>query len=582
MPAGFFSNAQGGDAEDMADNISESFGAKKSLGELLLEEKLITHEQLETAVKIQQKQGGRLSKILRSSGMVKPEDLATILSVQLNIPIIDLQRHKVQEEALRLIPEDIARKHMLIPLDVVGDSLVAVMADPEDIQTIEDIKTRVKMRVEVALGIPADIERAIDLNYRSIAEIEKQVREFAPRVAEETIVTQELVARTPIAQTVNLIITQAVRDRASDIHIEPQEDRLRVRFRIDGVLHDMFALPRSAHIPLISRIKVLAEMNIAEQRRPQDGQITVTVGDRQVDIRVASMATTYGERVTLRILDKSLSVISLSQLGLLPDSLKKFEAITSNPFGLILVGGPTGAGKTTTLYAIINSLDRSGRNIMTVEDPIEYRFRDINQTQVNPKAGITFASGLRSIMRHDPNIILVGEIRDKETAAIAVQAALTGHLVLSSIHANDAVGVLFRLIDLGIESYLITSTLLGISTQRMVRRICLDCRVSYTPPPEELHYYDAELSERPSVFYSAGDGCNLCAGTGYRGRTSVFEVLPMTEQIRRMLLSGRSAVDIKAKALEEGMITMRKDGMTKVKDGITTIKEVIRNVSSIA
>ncbi len=566
----------------MVDNTAESFSVKKSLGELLLEEKLITPEQLEMAVKLQQKQGGRLSQILRASGLVKPEDLATILSVHLNIPVIDLQRHKVQPEALRLIPEDIARKHLLIPLDVVGDSLVVVMADPEDIQTIEDIKTRAKMRVEVALGIPADIERAIDLNYRSVAEIEKQVREFAPRVAEETAVTQELVARSPIAQTVNLIISQAVKDRASDIHIEPQEDRLRVRFRIDGVLHDMFSLPRGAHVPLISRIKVLAEMNIAEQRRPQDGQMTVNTGDRQVDIRVASMATVYGERVTLRILDKSLSVMNLSQLGLLPDSLKRFEAMIANPFGLILVGGPTGAGKTTTLYAAINTLDRAGRNIMTIEDPIEYRFRDINQTQVNPKAGITFASGLRSIMRHNPDIILVGEIRDKETASIAVQAALTGHLVLSSIHANDAVGVLFRLVDLGIEPYLVTSTLLGISTQRMVRRLCLDCRVRYTPPPEELDYYDAELAERPSVFYSPGDGCNLCAGTGYRGRTGVFEVLLMTEAIRHMFLCGKSAVDIKAQALKEGMITMRRDGMTKVKDGITTIKEVIRNVSSIA
>ncbi len=566
----------------MVDNTAESFSVKKSLGELLLEEKLITPEQLEMAVKLQQKQGGRLSQILRASGLVKPEDLATILSVHLNIPVIDLQRHKVQPEALRLIPEDIARKHLLIPLDVVGDSLVVVMADPEDIQTIEDIKTRAKMRVEVALGIPADIERAIDLNYRSVAEIEKQVREFAPRVAEETAVTQELVARSPIAQTVNLIISQAVKDRASDIHIEPQEDRLRVRFRIDGVLHDMFSLPRGAHVPLISRIKVLAEMNIAEQRRPQDGQMTVNTGDRQVDIRVASMATVYGERVTLRILDKSLSVMNLSQLGLLPDSLKRFEAMIANPFGLILVGGPTGAGKTTTLYAAINTLDRAGRNIMTIEDPIEYRFRDINQTQVNPKAGITFASGLRSIMRHNPDIILVGEIRDKETASIAVQAALTGHLVLSSIHANDAVGVLFRLVDLGIEPYLVTSTLLGISTQRMVRRLCLDCRVRYTPPPEELDYYDTELAERPSVFYSPGDGCNLCAGTGYRGRTGVFEVLLMTEAIRHMFLCGKSAVDIKAQALKEGMITMRRDGMTKVKDGITTIKEVIRNVSSIA
>lgn len=567
--------------EDKPESITESLGFRKSLGELLVEEKLITPEQLETALRMQQRQGGTLREILHMSGMVKPEELAAVLSLQLNVPLIDLQRHKVQPEALRLVPESIARKHTLIPLDVVGDSLVVVMADPQDIQAIEDIKAQAKMRVEVALGVPNDIERAIDLNYRAIAEIEKQVHELTPRVIEERIVTPEFVAKTPIAQTINLIITQAVRDRASDIHIEPQEDRLRVRFRIDGSLRDMFALPRGAQIPLVSRIKVLAEMNIAEQRRPQDGQFTIAVGDRQIDIRVASMVTAYGERVTLRILDKSLSVMNLSQLGLLPDSSKKFQTMIKNPFGLILVGGPTGAGKTTTLYALINSLDRSGRNIMTIEDPIEYRFRDINQTQVNPKAGITFASGLRAIMRHDPNIILVGEIRDQETAAIAVQAALTGHLVLSSIHANDAVGVLFRLVDLGAEPYLIASTLVGISTQRMVRRLCMHCRTTYQPSPEELAFYDAEVSERPPVFYTAGEGCNLCASIGYVGRIGVFEVLTMTEQIRRVLLNNMSAVDIKSEALKEGMLTMQRDGVLKVKEGITTISEVMRSVASL-
>jgi general secretion pathway protein E len=560
----------------------ETPGGRISLGEMLVQEQLITPEQLDIALKIQQRQGGRLSEILRASGMVKAEDLAMVMSVQLNVPLIDLQRHKVQPEALRLIPEDIARKHTIIPLDVVGDSLVVVMADPQDIQTIEDIKAQVKMKVETALGIASDIERAIDLNYRSASEIEKQVREFAPRVVEETIVTPELVAKTPIAQTVNLVVTQAVRDRASDIHIEPQEDRLRVRFRIDGVLHDMYSLPRGAHVPLVSRIKVLADMNIAEQRRPQDGQFTISVADRDIDIRVASMATAYGERVTMRILDKSLSLLSLPDLGLFPENLRRFQTMIKNPFGLILVGGPTGSGKTTTLYALINSLDRSGRNIMTIEDPIEYRFKDINQTQVNLKAGLTFASGLRAIMRHDPNIILVGEIRDRETASVAVQAALTGHLVLSSIHANDAVGVLFRLIDLGAEPYLIASTLIGISTQRMSRRLCTHCRFPYQPAPEELAAYDSELSERPSAFYSSGEGCNLCSNIGYMGRTGVFEVLPVTDTIRQMVLTNMSAVEIKAEALKEGMITMRKDGMLKVKDGITTISEILRSVSSVA
>ena len=561
--------------------MTDNSGVRKSLEQLLVEEKFITPEQLENALKVQQRQGGRLGEILLQQGLVKAPDLATILSLRLNIPLIDLQRHKIQPEALSLIPEHVARKHTLIPLDVVGNSLVVVMADPQDIQTIEDIKAQVKMNVEVALGVSTDILGAIDLNYRSVAEIEKQVSEFAPVQEEVTLVTPELVAKTPISQTLDLLLTQAVRDRASDIHIEPQENRLRIRFRIDGILRDVLSLPSGAHTPLISRIKVLAEMNIAEQRRPQDGQFSITVAGRDIDIRTASMSTVYGERVTLRILDKALSLFALPQLGLATDSLKKFQMMMKSPFGLVLVGGPTGSGKTTTLYALINSLDRTENNIMTVEDPVEYHFANINQTRVNPKAGITFANGLRAIMRHDPDVVLVGEIRDNETATIAIQAALTGHLVLSSVHANDAVGVLFRMVDLGIERYMLASTLVGISTQRMVRKLCPHCLAPYQPSPEELAAYDEELSERPITFYGSGLGCNLCGNIGYQGRTGIFETLLMSETIRRMLLTNTSAVDIKAQALQEGMVTMKQDGMLKVKQGITTVSEVLRNVFSI-
>ena len=554
--------------------------ARKSLGEMLVEENLLTAEQLDNAVELQRRQGGKLSEVLVNQGLVKAEDLAAVLSVQLNVPLIDLKRHMVQPNALRLIPEDIARKHTLIPLDVVGDALVVVMADPEDLRAIEDIKAQAKMRVEVALGIPSDIERAIDLNYRSSGEIEKQVSQFAPPVEEEAEVTSELIARTPIAQTLDLLMAQAVRDRASDVHIEPQESRLRIRYRIDGILHDMFSLPLSAHTPLVSRVKILAEMNIAEQRRPQDGQFSIKAGDKEVDIRVATMETAHGERVALRILDRSLALFTLPELGFLAEALKKYRAVMKSPFGLILVGGPTGSGKTTTLYASIAQLEQNERNILTIEDPIEYRFMDINQTQVNAKAGITFASGLRAIMRHDPDVILVGEIRDKDTATTAVQAALTGHLVLSSIHANDGVGVLFRLVDLGVEPYLISSTLVGIVAQRMVRRICPHCRAPCQPSVEEQIVYDEEMKQQPTTFYS-GAGCNLCANTGYRGRTGLFELLVMSEEIRRMLLSNASAGDIKAQALREGMVTMKRDGMLKVKEGITSVSEVLRNVFSI-
>jgi len=378
-----------------------------------------------------------------------------------------------------------------------------------------------------------------------------------------------------------MLVAQAVSDRASDIHIEAQEDRLRIRFRIDGVLTDILSLPLSAHGPLLSRIKILAGMNIAEQRRPQDGQMTVRVRDKDIDIRVATMATVHGERATLRILDKSLSLISLSQLGLMTDSLAKFQMMARNPFGLVLVGGPTGSGKTTTLYALINTFDRTGRNIVTIEDPVEYRFNDISQNQVNVKADVTFASGLRALMRHDPNVILVGEIRDQETAAIAVQAALTGHLVLSSVHANDSVGVVFRMMNLGVEPYLLTSTLVGVSTQRMARRLCPHCLIPYKPTPEELDAYDKEVAERPPVFYGAGTGCNMCADTGYQGRIGLFEVLVMTDGMRKMIRSSATAVDLKAQALEEGMVTMKRDGMLKVKEGQTSISEVLRRVFTI-
>jgi len=553
---------------------------KKSLGEMLVEENLLTREQLESALALQRQQGGKLNDILIKQGLVKPETLAIMLSIQLNLPLIDLKRHTIQPQALQLIPEDMARKHALIPMDIVNDSLMVVMADPEDIHTIEDLKAQAKMRVEVSLGVRSDIERAININYRSSGAIENNVSKFAPASEDKPDDTPILTARTPIAETIDLLVAQAVRDRASDVHIEPQEDRLRIRYRIDGILHDMFSFPLSIHMPLVSRIKILAEMDISEQRRPQDGQFSVKLGDNEVDIRVATMETPCGERVTLRILDKSLALFTLSELGFLPGILKTYKAMLKSPIGMILVSGPTGSGKTTTLYASINELDRNERNIMTIEDPIEYNFMDINQTQVNNKAGITFASGLRAIMRHDPDVILVGEIRDTDTVTTAIQSALTGHLVLSSIHANDTVGVLSRLMDLGVEPASISSTLIGVVAQRMVRRICPNCRAPYQPTEEEMQAFNKEIERETPTFYS-GSGCNLCANTGYRGRTGIFEFLIMSEDIRKMLRSNAGSSEIRTQAISEGMVTMKRDGMLKVKEGITSISEVLRNVFSI-
>jgi general secretion pathway protein E len=554
--------------------------SKKNLGEMLIEEKLITPQQLETAQAEIQQKGGKLSDTLLKLGMVKPDELAVVLSIYLNAPLIDLKRHAIQPQALKLIPEEMARKQSFIPMDIVNDSLLVVMADPEDVSAIQDIKTQAKMRIEVALGVRSDIERAININYRSSNAIEEQVSHIPvqPEAKVEEIST--LTAHTPIAETLDLLVTQAVKDRASDVHIEPQEDRLRVRYRIDGILHDMFSFPLSIHQPLVSRIKILAEMDISEQRRPQDGQFSIKIGANEVDIRTATMETPHGERVTLRILDKSLALFTLPELGFRPDVLKLYRSMLKSPLGMILVGGPTGSGKTTTLYASINELNRNERNIMTIEDPIEYSFMDINQTQVNNKAGLTFAGGLRAIMRHDPDVILVGEIRDNDTVNTAIQAALTGHLVLSSIHANDAVGVLFRLLDLDAEVPSISTTLIGIVSQRMVRRICTNCRAPFQPPEEELEDYLKEMGNQETVFYQ-GAGCNLCANTGYRGRTGIFEFLIMSETIRKLLRSGAGAGELRAQAIAEGMITMRRDGMLKVRDGITSISEVKRSVFSI-
>lgn len=553
--------------------------ARKDLGEMLLEERLVTPEQLARALEIQRTRGGTLGEVLVREGYVRSEDLAAVQSVLFNVPFIDLKRHVIQPDAIKLVPEEMARKHTLIPMDIIGDSLMVVMADPSDVRTIEDIRARSGRRVEVALGIPADIRQAIDLNYRSVGEITRQVSQFAP-AEEKAAVTSEVIARTPVAQSLELIIAQAVKDRASDVHIEPQAGHLRVRYRVDGILHDAFSLPLSAGAPLVSRIKVLGGMDIAEQRRPQDGQFSMKVGEKDVDIRVATMEAAYGERVTLRILDKSLSIIPLSDLGFTPDALERYRAALRSPFGMILVSGPTGSGKTTTLYASINTLDRIQRNILTIEDPIEYRFENISQTQVNPKAGITFAGGLRAAMRHNPDVILVGEIRDKDTVTTAVQAALTGHLVLSSIHANDAIGVIFRLLDLGIERYLVASTVVGIVAQRMLRRICPYCRTAYQPTAEERAVYEEEMKEKPGPLF-AGAGCHLCNNTGFRGRTGLYEVLIVTDRIRDMVLSNAGAAEIKAQAVKDGMTTIRRNGMVKAKEGITTLGEVLRTAFTL-
>ncbi len=559
--------------------------SQKDLGQMLVEAGLIVEEQLQRVKEMQRQSGDSLERILLQQRLITPQQLAFFTSLQLGIPYVNLKREGVQSHAVKLIPESIARKYGIIPVDTTDGAVVVAMEDPRDIQAIEDVAAVTMKRVEPVICTAQDIQEMIDLNYRIGGEIEEQLSQIPTRYrssvgVREARVSAEAIAQAPVVRAIDLLIKQAVRDRASDIHIEPQEDKLRVRYRIDGILSEVMSLPLSVHPPLLSRIKIMAGLNISERRRPQDGQITFDMGDRGVDIRVATSNTIYGEMSVLRILDKTFAFLPLPEIGFLPDVLARYMQMVKTPFGMILISGPTGAGKTTTQYATVNQLDAIGRNIITIEDPVEYRFSDINQMQVNPVAGVTFATGLRACMRLDPDVILVGEIRDTETAQIGTQAALTGHLVLSSVHANDSVSTILRMVDLGVEPFLIASALIGVVTQRMVRRVCPYCSRPTEVEEDERAAYERELKEERKEFV-VGTGCNFCTNTGYLGRTGIFEVMVVTEAIRRMIIRNAGSDEMRAQATEDGMLSLWHDGMLKVKEGITTPYEILRNVFSI-
>ncbi|MFC2060787.1 GspE/PulE family protein, partial [Chloroflexota bacterium] len=491
-----------------------------------------------------------------------------------------LSRQGPQPEALRLIPEVMARRYNAVPLSISRNTLEVAMADATDIFALEAFSAKSRMRIKPIAADAKEVRAAIDFNYKGYSEIEKQVsRVSIPTGLSDDKLAIDVAVDAPLAQALDLIVDEAVKSHSSDIHFEPEENRLRIRYRIDGLLHDMMSLPLTIHRALISRIKILADMNIADHFRPLDGQFTIEAKGREMDIRVATCPSVYGEMAVLRLLDKSLATRGLPELGFLPDILEKYDSMLKIPYGMILVSGPTGSGKTSTLYASINVLDTIGRNIITLEDPAEYRFNDINQIQVNTQAGISFATGLRSILRLDPDVIMVGEIRDGETAGIATQAALTGHLVLSSIHASDTIGVLSRLNDLGVGPFLVASATIGIVAQRMVRRICPDCSRVIEAPVVEQIAYEKEIGEKRTQFVY-GTGCESCSNTGYVGRVGVFEVLAMSEVVRAMVVSGASTSDIRNQAISDGMVPMMKDGMLKVKAGISTPAEVLRSVYS--
>ena len=553
------------------------------LGQVLLSEGLITEEQLARALVAQKLSRRPLGLELVSQGAVHEDHLTLVLSAHLEAPVADLKHVELDPEVARLVPEDFARQNLVLPLRRENGHLAVAMSDPSNIPLRNDLRLITGLPVTAFVAGPSDIllnlTRIHNMRPR-LHEAAQTLKESRPQIQFDRVVTLELARITtnsPAVEIVNLLITQGLRDRASDIHIEPQKDFLRIRFRIDGVLQDMAHLPTTTGAALASRVKIMAGMNIVERRRAQDGQISVNVDGRELDVRVATMETIWGEKLVMRLLDRGRSLITLPQLGFSPNAYSDFHRMLHSPYGMMIVSGPTGSGKTTTLYASIHELDRQVRNIMTIEDPVEYMFENINQSQINKLADISFANGLRAILRQDPDIILVGEIRDRETAEIAVQSALTGHLVVSSLHATDAVGALLRFTDMGIEGFLIASSVIAIVAQRLVRKICDGCRTAYVPVEEDIEFAGSLGVAPPHELYR-GQGCSRCNGTGYYDRIGVFEVLTMSDAIKRLVMAKASHAEILTEAVSGGMVPLRADAWSKIVAGITTVPEVLRSV----
>jgi type IV pilus assembly protein PilB len=554
------------------------------IGELLVERGLASVEQINDAVGHQQEVGGKVGQTLVDMGIISQGDLVLALAVQFGLPTIDLSKESVDPVAADLIPEEVARTYVVIGLATEGKKLRVAVAEPS--QGLKELLEKVTGHsVDVYLASNSDVRQAIESHYQALGAVTDLVKAFeafegSRRPVVGNTQQENIGDDAPIVQVVNRILTQSMRDRASDVHIEPQADVVRIRYRIDGALKEVLTLPGAMGLGLVSRIKIMAGMNIVERRRPQDGQLTIEIDGKSVDVRVATVATIAGEKCVMRILDKTRSVKSMGDLGMPPDTHKLFSELVRAPFGMVLCAGPTGSGKTTTLYATLSELNDPTRNIMTIEDPVEYVFPSINQIQTNEAAGLTYATGLKSILRQDPDVILVGEIRDVETARIAVQSALTGHFVLSSLHATDSVSALHRFLDMGIESFLIASSVLAIVGQRLVRRICPSCKVPYEPTQAELTFYQESDGPPKDVFYQ-GEGCNFCAGTGYHERIGVYELLKLTPEIKRLIVGWATQDELRRLAQKQGMRTLREETIDLVAKDVTTIAEVIRSIYSL-
>ncbi|MFZ3064420.1 MAG: ATPase, T2SS/T4P/T4SS family [Nitrospirota bacterium] len=559
---------------------------KKMLGEMLIAEGIITRGQLERTLAEQKLHGGRLGVILRNLGYVSEEAIIKVLGKQMGIPHMSLDNVIVEPDIAKMIPETVARRYQAIPLYKKGNVITVAMVDPLNVFAIDDIRRITGSDIQTVVSTERDILKAIDRFYSVSSSMQDAIKDFASQAAaeegnEERPIALEAKAadETPVIKLVNMMITQAVKDGASDIHVEPDEKATRIRYRVDGILHEVMNPPKHLQSGISSRIKILASLDISEKRAPQDGRFNMNVGEKSLDIRVSTLPTIFGEKVVMRLLNKGAILPSLEEIGFSTAALNKFKKMITKPYGFILVSGPTGSGKTTTLYSALNIINSMEKNIITIEDPVEYQLKLVNQVQINPKAGVTFATGLRSILRQDPDIIMVGEVRDKETAVIAIQAALTGHLVFSTLHTNDAPGAIARLVDMGIEPFLIASSLMVVVGQRLVRKVCQKCKRAYKPTAELLK--ELEISETSDITFVEGAGCQNCRGTGYSGRIALFEVLIIDEAIRNLIIAKASTTTIRAAAFKTGFTGLREEGLDKAIKGITTLEEVLRVTQEI-
>lgn len=545
---------------------------ERLLGELLIERKLVTQDDLDLALKQQEESGLPLGRILVDIGALKEEVLFAILAHQAGIPYVDLNEEKIDRVAVALVSEKTARKWTLIPIKIEDSHLIVAMSNPSNVMALDEIRLKTGYKVTPVVSTRADILDAINYQYGLSFKLEDQDGEEAGG----SLDIKEVFEEAPIVKLVNLIIVRAVEQKASDIHIEPQERDLRVRYRVDGVLQEVMRLPRAVQPAVISRFKIMASMDIAENRIPQDGHCSLNVHKHNIDFRVATLPTVRGERVVLRILEKESILIKLDDLGFMKNDLSRFKSVFTKPYGTLLVTGPTGSGKSTTLYATLNILNSEEKNIVTIEDPVEYRLKGLNQIQVNAKAGLSFAKGLRSILRASPDIVMVGEIRDGETAQIAIEAALTGHLVLSTLHTNDAPGAISRLVEMGVEPFLVASAISCIQAQRLARRLCKECKEKYKPDKQTLVDigFPLENGKIPTLYRPKG--CKKCGNTGYKGRVGLYEIMLMDTELERLTLEQAPADEIRECALYKGMTTLKQDGFRKVLSGLTSIEEILR------